>query len=80
VAWSDTRNANRDFQPEDVYMASLQFQAPDVPAEGSGSLPGWLAVSAGIAIGLGLATVGAVLAGRRSSSSRGPARVPQRVA
>jgi hypothetical protein len=81
VAWSDTRNANRDFQPEDVYMASLQFQAPAVPAEGSGSLPGWLAVSAGIAIGLGLATAGAVLAGRRSSSSSpGPARVPQRVA
>lgn len=76
VAWSDTRNANIEFQPEDVYAASVRFTGADVaPIGPSTSVPGWLMVSAGLAVGLGLTTVIGLLAARRATGAApAPAR------
>jgi hypothetical protein len=66
VAWSDTRNANREFQPEDVYAASVRFAAPEAtPVGAPTTVPGWLIVSAALAIGLGVTTVIGLLVARR---------------
>jgi hypothetical protein len=72
VAWSDTRNANREFQPEDVYAATVRFDG-DLDATGSAStVPGWLLLSAALALGMGVtAAVGLVVA---RSASTSPAR------
>ena len=71
VTWSDTRNANRDFQPEDVYMATVKLDGPAVPVvDTSEDAPAWLAIGAGFALGLGVAMVLALL--RLRSASRGP--------
>jgi hypothetical protein len=58
VAWQDTRNANKDFQPEDVYMASVRLdRAYITPVKSASSVPTWLALAAGLALGLGIAFV-----------------------
>ncbi|MGH9277981.1 MAG: exo-alpha-sialidase, partial [Acidimicrobiales bacterium] len=52
VAWQDTRDANREFQPEDVYMTSVRLNGTvAVTATESSGTPAWLAVGAGLAIG-----------------------------
>ncbi|HEX3621686.1 MAG TPA: sialidase family protein [Acidimicrobiales bacterium] len=57
-AWQDTRNANHDFQPEDVYMASVKLDGEPSPlGTTSHGTPAWLAMGAGAAIGLGVAMV-----------------------
>jgi hypothetical protein len=71
VAWQDTRNNNRDFQPEDVYTASVRFE-PLAQADGdSSSVPGWLLLSTGVTLGMGVTIAVAMLVARRASS---PAR------
>ncbi len=73
VAWQDTRNANREFQPEDVYMASVKFDdAYAAPAKASRGVPAGLAMAAGVALGLGLAVVALprLGTGRRPSNVR----------
>jgi hypothetical protein len=58
VAWQDTRNANKDFQPEDVYMASVRLdRAYITPVKSASSVPTGLALAAGLALGLGIAFV-----------------------
>jgi Neuraminidase (sialidase) len=58
VAWQDTRNANKDLQPEDVYMASVRLdRAYITPLKSARSVPTWLAMAAGLALGLGIAFV-----------------------
>lgn len=70
VAWQDSRNANRDFQPEDVYAASVKFDdAYITPVSHSRSVPGWLTFVAGLALGLGVAIAVAAGLTRRSRSS-----------
>ena len=72
-AWQDTRNGNKEFQPEDVYMASVQIEGAEVVGAGGGSddaAPAWLAVGAGLALGMGVAMV-VVLLRTRSKPSAG---------
>ena len=76
--WSDTRNANREFQPEDVYAASVRFD--DGAGSSAGperSVPGWLVLAAGAAVGLGVSTVLGLVAIRRARSTT-PASAPVR--
>lgn len=74
-AWSDTRNANRDFQPEDVYMASGKLTGTAAPATAEEKkAPAWLAIGAGMALGLGVAMTLAWM--RRRFSGRGMVAAP----
>jgi hypothetical protein len=69
VAWQDTRNANRDFQPEDVYMASVKLDDAYIAAARSSShVPPLLALGAGLALGLGIAAVALPRIGRASGA------------
>lgn len=55
-AWSDTRHANRDFQPEDIYSATVKLGGSAAPAAAaSEDLPAAVVIGAGFAVGLGLA-------------------------
>lgn len=68
VAWQDSRNSNRDAQPEDVYMASLKMNGSGssaVPDDGDG-VPAWAIGTVGLVLGLGLAMSGAWWYSRRS--------------
>lgn len=74
VAWQDTRNANRDFQPEDVYMASVQFDGDyAAPSKSPSGVPPWLALGTGLALGLGLAMLAVPWLSSRGGRSRGAA-------
>ena len=77
VAWQDTRNGNSQFQPEDVYMASVHIDPADlVVGAGSGTdetAPAWLAVGAGLAVGMGLAMVAVLLRSRARTGGGGKA-------
>jgi hypothetical protein len=54
-AWQDTRNAIRETDADDVYTASLRLTAAATDVDGAGrSVPGWLLVAAGVAVGMGL--------------------------
>ena len=54
-AWQDSRNAIRETDADDVYTASLRLTTEATDADGDGpSVPGWLLVGAGVAIGMGL--------------------------
>lgn len=55
VAWQDTRNADPEFQPEDVYFATVQIDGPQVVelSGGDDGVPSWLLVGAGVALGAG---------------------------
>jgi hypothetical protein len=78
IVWSDTRNANREFQPEDVYAASVRFD--DGAGSSAGperSVPGWLVLAAGAAVGLGVSTVLGLVAIRRARGTT-PATAPVR--
>jgi hypothetical protein len=69
VAWQDTRNANREFQPEDVYMASVKMDTSYITGtKGSTSVPPGLALAAGVALGLGLAIFAAPRIASRAGS------------
>lgn len=76
--WSDTRNANRTFQPEDIYTASVKMYGnePVIATSADEGAPAWLAVGAGLAIGMGVAMVGLYLF-FRSARSRPAATVAQ---
>ena len=57
-AWQDTRNAIRETDADDVYTASLRLSAAAAdPGDDGRSVPGWLLVAAGVAIGMGLTMV-----------------------
>jgi hypothetical protein len=77
VAWSDTRNGDSQFQPEDVYMASVRFdEGVAEPERRDRSVPAWLLVATGIALGAGLTSLAAVAVGRRSTAVTAPRRAP----
>lgn len=68
IAWQDSRNADRERQPEDVYTAAVVLGDP---AAAASSTPAWPVLGAGVLLGLGLGVVGAWLFSRRV---RAPAR------
>lgn len=52
-AWQDTRNAIRNTDAEDVYATTLVLKA-QTKRSGSRSVPAWLLVGAGLAVGMGI--------------------------
>jgi hypothetical protein len=77
LAWQDSRNAVGESHSEDVYSAAVWLEgAQPVLSGGSTATPAWLLLGAGLALGLGAATVAAWLLARRTTGS--PARVAVR--
>ncbi|MDQ6724714.1 MAG: glycoside hydrolase, partial [Actinomycetota bacterium] len=72
-AWQDTRNGNSLTNAEDVYFASLLYDAPGVSVEASSGVPGWVLGATGVAIGMGATMLLVFFAGRRSRPQ--PSRV-----
>jgi len=64
-AWQDTRNADRELQPEDVYTATLALNGA-APVGSSSNVPRWWVLGAVLLFGLGLGTVTAWLLSRRA--------------
>ena len=71
VAWQDSRNGRPDTGAEDVYMASVHLDGTVTAEPGRSSLATWALLAAGVALGMGVAMVAAVVATRRLSGSRG---------
>lgn len=72
ITWQDSRNADPEAQPEDVYMAKLPMSdasAVGATVDSSGSALLWALLGAGAALGLGGA---ALVAGLRSARRRAP--------
>lgn len=65
VAWQDSRNANPELQPEDVYLASLQRPEALATTREASAVPGWAWALVGADLGAGLAMAAAWLASRR---------------
>ncbi len=78
-AWQDSRNADRELQPEDVYSASLALNGL-TSAASSSSLPRWWALSAVLLLGLGLGTAISWLLSRRAKAGPSTIAVERRPA
>lgn len=72
VAWQDSRNGRPDTSAEDVYMSSVHLDGRVSTDSGSGrsGLATWALVGAGVALGMGIAMVVAVVVTRRLRTSR----------
>lgn len=70
-AWQDSRNSNREAQPEDVYAASLKLGGVIASSEDDDGVPSWGIAAVGIVLGMGLAMSAVWLFTRRSAA---PAR------
>lgn len=69
-AWQDSRNADRERQPEDVYTANLMLEGATLASESS-TTPRWGVLGAVLLLGLGLGIAGAWLLSTRSRSRAG---------
>lgn len=65
-AWQDSRNADRDRQPEDIYTAILAIDPAALSVASSSAMPRWWVLAAFLLLGLGLGTAVAWLLSRRS--------------
>lgn len=75
LVWQDSRNGDPEDQAEDVYFATVrQGDQPGVLAGSSSDLAGWAVAGAGVAVGMGVAMLLAVLLARRSSPRTARAR------
>lgn len=63
-AWQDSRNADRELQPEDVYTAALMLNGA-TPTSSSSAGPRWGLLGAVLLLGLGLGVVGGRLLSNR---------------
>lgn len=73
VAWQDTRNGDADTNSEDIYFASVAWDADELVAvSGSSGVSPWVTGVAGLALGMGVAMVLAwvVLRGDRRTPAR----------
>jgi len=74
LAWQDSRNGNAMTNAEDVYYAAVYLDSAVAVGDDDGSsVPGWLLLGAGTAIGMGVAMLLVFLLARRPQPS--PARV-----
>lgn len=64
-AWQDSRNADRELQPEDIYTSVLAKNSTTLVANTS-SVPRWWLLAAALLLGLGVGTATAWLLSRRS--------------
>jgi hypothetical protein len=69
-AWQDSRNADRERQPEDVYTATLMLEGATLASESS-TAPRWGVLGAVLLLGLGLGIAGAWLLSTRSRNRAG---------
>lgn len=67
-AWQDSRNANRELQPEDVYAAVYALESGTLAVASSSTVPRWWVLGAVLLLGLGLGTVVSWLLSRRARS------------
>ncbi len=66
LAWQDSRNGNAVTNAEDVYYAAVYLDSPQVVGGDEGSsVPGWILLGAGTAIGMGVAMLLVFLLARR---------------
>ncbi len=70
VAWQDSRNADREFQPEDVYTATLMLDGATESSNASASRR-WAGLGAALLLGLGLGIGAAWLLSKRSRNRGG---------
>lgn len=68
-AWQDSRNADRELQPEDIYTSVLALGGSVLAVNASSHVPGWWLLSAVLLLGLGLGTAVAWLLTRRPARS-----------
>ncbi len=68
VAWQDSRNGRRDTNAEDVYMTSVHLDGKVATGSQAAGPRTWLTLGAGVALGMGIAMVGAVVVTRRVSN------------
>lgn len=78
-AWQDSRNADRELQPEDIYAATLALKGV-TNAASSSALPRWWALSAVLLLGLGLGTAISWLLSRRTKAGHSTSAVERRPA
>ncbi len=64
-AWQDSRNADRELQPEDTYAAALMLDGA-TKASSSSAAPRWAVLGAVLLLGLGLGIAAAWLLSNRS--------------
>ncbi len=64
-AWQDTRNADRESQPEDIYTAAIRLSGT-TPGSDAYGVPWWGLLGAGLLLGLGLGIAAAWLLRRHS--------------
>ncbi len=67
-AWQDSRNADRDRQPEDIYAAAYALESDTLAAASSSTFPRWWFLGAVLLFGLGLGTAMSWLLSRRAKS------------
>jgi hypothetical protein len=73
-AWQDSRHGDAMTNAEDVYFSALYLDGAEVATADEGSsVPGWILLAAGIAVGMGVAMLLVSLLARR------PERTPARV-
>lgn len=70
-AWQDSRNANRERQPEDIYTAAYALESDKLAVASSSPVPRWWFLGAVLLLGLGLGTAMSWLLSRRARSRDG---------
>jgi len=66
LTWQDARAGSNESESEDVYFASVKRDGRVVPEADDESVPGWLEIGAGVALGLGIGMVLVWAIARRS--------------
>ena len=70
LAWQDSRNGNAVTNTEDIYYAAVYLDGAEVVAGDEGStVPGWILLGAGVAIGMGVAMLAVYLLARRPQAA-----------
>lgn len=64
-AWQEPRAGSNETESEDVYFATLRREGSLVAEDDDESLPGWVEIASGIALGLGIGMAMAWASGRR---------------
>ncbi len=70
LGWQDSRNGNAVTNSEDVYYAAVYLDGAEVAGGDEGStVPGWILLGAGVAIGMGVAMLAVYLLARRPEAA-----------
>ena len=72
-AWQDPRAGSNAAQSEDVYFATIQRAGSALPAHSDKSVPAWVEIGAGVAVGLGVGMALVWALARRNRPRTSPA-------